>query len=158
MQQAYIIGEVMTTPEAVMIDGRRVAPPLHGWARSGSAPCTVCEVETEAIWEGVLTSHEVRHSVWKVIAYGGAANVLDTVRSGLAVGLSGIIWDRQTGEEVSGNEGVFTLHVTEAHLAQGRQERVVLRGATGRSSDSSESESRGTPPDDYEFFYDLSSP
>lgn len=158
MQQAYIIGEVMTTPEAVMIDGRRVAPPLQSWARSGSAPCTVCEAETKALWEGEGVSREVRHSVWKVIAYGDAANVLDKMRSGALVGLSEMIWDGQREEEVTGSEGVFTLHVTEAHLAHGRQERVVLQSATGRSADSSESESRGTPPDDYEFFYDLSSP
>lgn len=155
--QGYIIGVLVTTPEAVMVDEGRVAPSLKGWARSGSAPCTVCEVETTAVWEGDIVGTEALHTVWKVIAYGGAATVLDALRPDTTVALEGVIWDRQYGAGAMGTEGVLTLHVTEAKPVHGRQERVKVTRLVAEAGEEDAQETRSVP-DDYEFFYDLSGP
>lgn len=155
MVQVYLVGVLVTNPEPVMIDSRRVAPHLQQWASSVGAPCTVCEIETDAVWEGDLSGSDVVHTTWQVIAYGDAANVLDGLQSDTQVMVGGRIWDWQTGEVLVGGERVLTVHVTEAKAAPGRQERVKVTLAREERGMDNPSDRAGThPPDDYEFFYD----
>jgi hypothetical protein len=151
--QGYIIGRLVTTPEAVMVDEGRVAPSLRGWARGGAAPCTVCEVETTSEWEGDIVGSSPLHTVWKVIAYGAAATVLDALRPNTALALEGVIWNGQYGAGVLGNDGVLTLHVTEAKPVHGRQERVKVTRAVAVIRENAEQEEQECP-DDNEFFDD----
>jgi hypothetical protein len=149
MAIAQIIGELVTMPSTVILQASRVLPGLRqAWETAEGAPCTVCEVETNVAPADSLVEG---HRLWKVIAYGIAADTLDRLQAGASVYVEGTIWDEWSGYDTA--SVVLTLHATVARVAERETEQVLISQTTPFVPEAALRV--GDLPNDYEFFYDL---